>query len=122
MALHRTRSLVLGVVAAAVVAACGAAFIAPDVTPELVQIGQAQWADTTQASLQKGHDQFVASCGKPGGCHNLPTPGSRTVEQWRKIIIRMGKNAKLNDEQREGVLRFILAVRDLPPATAPAAQ
>ena len=103
---------------AAVVAACGPSFIAPEVTPELVQIGQSQVPTTTQASLEEGRELFVTHCHK---CHVLPTPKSRSVEKWHKIIIKMAKNAKLNDAQRETVLAFILAVRDLPaPAPTPA--
>jgi len=122
MTFRKTGSLVAGLSAAAILVACGAAFIAPDVSPDLVRIGQSKWPDATQASLQHGHDLFVASCGRGGFCHKLPTPKSRTVEQWNHIIIKMARNAKLEDEQRESVLRFILATRDLPPATPPTAN
>jgi len=121
MTTRKTWFLVLGIASAAIlVAACGAAFIAPDVSPDLVKIGQSRWADTTQESMQQGHDLFVASCGKGGFCHKLPTPKSRTEAQWPQILVKMGKNAKLDDAQRESVQRYILAVRDLPAAPAPA--
>jgi cytochrome c5 len=110
-------SLIIGAAAVAVLVACGAAFIAPDVSDDLVRIGQSKWPDASQASLQHGRDLFTASCGKGGFCHKLPTPKSRTVEQWNPIMVKMAKNAKLDDAQRESVLQFILAVRDLPPAT-----
>jgi hypothetical protein len=99
--------------------ACGPSFIAPDVTPDLVQIGQSQWTGTTQASLEEGRELFVTHCHR---CHVLPTPKSRTVEKWHKIIIKMAKKAKLDDAQRDTVLRFILAVRDLPAPAPTTAQ
>jgi hypothetical protein len=103
-------------VGAAVAAACGAAFVAPDVSPELVQIGQSQAAGTTQASLQEGHDLFLASCGKGGFCHKLPTPKSRTAERWPQILDKMAPKAGLTAAERDSVQRFILAVRELPAA------
>ena len=110
--------LVPGILAGILVVACGAAFTSPGDTDELVKIGQAKWPEASQSSLQEGHDLFVASCGKGGFCHKLVTPKSREAgtapHQWGEIIVRMGKKANLNDAQRESVLRFILAVRDLP--------
>jgi len=92
----------------------GAAFVAPAVSPDLVQIGQAQYADTTADTLQRGHDTFLASCGRGGFCHKLPTPKSRTPQQWPVILDRMAKKAGLDDAQKQDILRFVLAVRELP--------
>lgn len=119
--MNRRTGIVLALVALGmlVVAACGAAFVAPQVGPELVQIGQGQVPETTEASLQEGHDLFVASCGKGGFCHKLPTPKSRTVEQWPRILDKMAVKAGLSQAERVSVERFILAVRELPaPAAA----
>lgn len=100
-------------------AACGAAFVAPEVSPELVQIGQKRGPDATSATLERGRATFVASCGKGGFCHGLRSPKSRTEAQWPPIVERMAKKAGLGEAERQDVLRFILAVRDLPepPAT-----
>mgnify|MGYP000993630511 CR=1 FL=1 len=114
MASRRIRFGFAGIVAALLVAACGAAFVAPEVDGDLVAIGQARWPDTTQTSLQAGRDVFTASCGKGGLCHRLPTPRSRTEAQWGPIMDRMARKAQLDPDRRESVLRFILAVRDLP--------
>lgn len=97
--------------------ACGAAFIAPDVTPQLVEIAQGQQAGITQDDLQRGHDTFVASCGRGGFCHKLPTPKSRSAERWPGILDQMAVKANLHAGQKQDVLRFILAVRELPAET-----
>ena len=113
---RKTFFLVAGlVVVAGVIVACGPAFVAPQVSNELYDIARSKWPAATRESLYKGHDLFVASCGKGGFCHKLPTPGSRVVGQWHSIILRMAPKAQLNESQSEAVLHYILAVRDLPP-------
>lgn len=96
--------------------ACGPAFVPPAVSPELVDIGRAQWPDTTQESLQRGHDTFVASCGKGGFCHRLRDPHNYPAAELPNILDRMAKKADLNDAQKVDVLRFVLALEKVPPA------
>jgi hypothetical protein len=112
----------LASLAALALCACGAAFVAPPVTPQLVDVARSKWTDATPASLQRGHDTFVAGCGKGGFCHQLKSPQAFPAEKWPRIVERMGKKARLDAAQQQDVLRFVLAVRELPPpgpASAP---
>jgi hypothetical protein len=104
-------------IAAGVLLACGAAYIAPDVGPDLVRIAQGQDTGTTQEALQRGHDTFVANCDR---CHKLPAPTRKTPEQWPATLDVMANRAKLTEEQERDVLRFILAARELPKPSADA--
>ena len=77
--------------------ACGAAYIAPAVSPQLVDAGKAKWPDATLESLQRGRDTFVASCGKGGFCHGLRDPHAYPADKWPSIVERMAKKADLKD-------------------------
>jgi hypothetical protein len=113
-----TLTLTLALVLAA---ACGPPFQPPPVSPRLVALGQARWPDTTAASLARGRATFVASCGKGGFCHRLRDPRAYPAARWPRILEKMAKKARLDDSQREDVLRFLLSVRELsvaPPAPA----
>ena len=103
-----------GLVALALgVAACGAAFVTPDVTPELSAAYAEQNPDAQEGDLERGRELFMSSCGRGGFCHKLPTPASRSAEKWPGIMERMAQKAALNDAEEQDVLRFILAVRTL---------
>lgn len=103
-----------GLVAAAfILVACGAAYVTPDVTPELSAVYVEQNPDAQTGDLERGRELFMSSCGRGGFCHKLPTPASRSVEKWPGIMERMAEKAALNDAEERDVLRFILAVRSL---------
>ncbi len=97
-------------VLAGLLAACGPAFITPDVTPGLSAVYAEQNPDAQQGDLERGRELFMSSCDR---CHRLPAPASHSVEKWPGIMKRMGRNAALNDVEEQDVLRFILAVREL---------
>lgn len=98
-------------VLAGTVAACGAAFVTPDVTPELSTAYAAQYPDAQPGDLERGRELFTSSCGRGGFCHKLPTPASRSAEKWPGIMERMAEKAALNDAEERDVLRFILVLR-----------
>lgn len=103
-----------GLVALALVAvACGAAFVTPEVTPELSAVYAEQNPGAQEGDLERGRELFMTSCGRGGFCHKLPTPASRSAEKWPGIMERMAKRAALNDAEEQDVLRFVLAVRAL---------
>ncbi len=60
----------------------------------------------TQAQLDEGHTVWQASCGK---CHKLYTPDSRDFDKWERVLPRMVKRSKLNDEDAGKVRAYILS-------------
>lgn len=102
------RSLLLGL---CVLAACGYPKAGPvpgPVTPTAMASAQQRWPDATSTQLEAGHSLFAAKC---NGCHDYPDIDSVPDSRWPSTMKKMGKKAKLNDDETEAVLRFIQASR-----------
>lgn len=84
------------------------------VSPELVQQAQTRFPAATEASLEQGRELFVSRCKK---CHDLPDRRAYADDRWPKILDKMARKAKLDAEQHQLVLQFILAERALAPST-----
>jgi len=54
--------------------------------------------------LYESKNLFENSCNK---CHNLFSPNEFSKEQWRVILKRMQKEAKLDDSQISGIQDYI---------------
>jgi hypothetical protein len=67
-----------------------------------------RWSGATAASLAAGRDHFLAKC---NGCHGYPDPGAVAEERWPDVVERMAKKAGLGAEEKDGVLRYVLAWR-----------
>ena len=57
------------------------------------------------AELQQGHDLFMNSCYK---CHKLPKPGSRSNDDWKKVLVIMAPKAKLNASQSDLIYKYLV--------------
>jgi hypothetical protein len=80
----------------------------PPLSPEGVTWSSTRWPGTNASSLASGREHFVAKC---NGCHGYPDLASITEDRWPAIVERMANKAGLAAEQREAVLRFVLASR-----------
>jgi cytochrome c2 len=56
--------------------------------------------------LEQGKTIFTGNCAK---CHKLKEPGSRTPEQWNKVLKRMIPKAKLSDDDGMLVRAYLIA-------------
>lgn len=56
--------------------------------------------------LETGKTIFQSNCNK---CHKLKEPGSRTPEQWNKVLKRMIPKAKLSDNDGMLVRAYLIA-------------
>lgn len=54
--------------------------------------------------LAEGKMLFQNNCAK---CHNLKNPNKYTPEEWRPILMRMQKKAKISDEEREKIYHYV---------------
>lgn len=59
------------------------------------------------AELEEGKTIMEASCKR---CHKLYAAESHTPSQWNKILPRMNKRAKLNEEQAAKVRGYIMSI------------
>ncbi len=55
--------------------------------------------------LAEGKTLFENNCGK---CHKLFSPDDFTKEEWKPIVSRMQKKAKITDEQRDLVYNYLV--------------
>lgn len=74
-----------------------------------------RWPETDTTALQHGRDLYIRKC---SGCHNLYTPTSYTEQEWVKEVAAMQKKAKITDEQREIILRYLITAAAVPPEQA----
>lgn len=63
-------------------------------------------AQYSPQQLESGKTIFTGNCAK---CHKLKEPGSRTPEQWNKVLKRMIPKAKLSDEDGKLVRAYLIA-------------
>ena len=62
---------------------------------------------TTLAELNEGKTLYTDNCGK---CHGLKKPTSLNEEGWRKIVPPMAKKAKINAEQEDKILKYVVTM------------
>lgn len=53
-----------------------------------------------------GKQVYENNCAK---CHKLHEPSSRTAEQWKPIVDRMQKKARISDEDAASVYNYLTA-------------
>ena len=65
---------------------------------------EAQKAGTSLETLVKGRDMYIRKC---GSCHSLYLPEKLTAAQWLTSMEKMQKRSKINQEQKEMILKFL---------------
>jgi mono/diheme cytochrome c family protein len=114
----RCRLLALTLFAASFV---GCAFppagdLPPPVTAADADSAKARFPDSSESSLNAGHDLFASRC---NGCHRYPDIAKIDDARWPEILSRMGKKANLDNAQTHSVLSFVLVARSHSEATPP---
>ncbi|MFY7937756.1 MAG: cytochrome c, partial [Flavobacterium sp.] len=64
----------------------------------------AEKLEITAEVIAEGKNLYTTSC---ADCHSLYEKESFTAEQWKPIVIRMQKNTKLTDLQREKIYAYL---------------
>jgi hypothetical protein len=59
----------------------------------------------TKTDYPKGRNLYISKC---GGCHQLFDPNSYTKAEWEKIIVVMQEKSKINDQQKNDIIRWII--------------
>jgi cytochrome c5 len=88
-------------------AACGGSKSTTS-TPTPVQTKDVAVSETSTAMTdteRAGKVVYEANCAK---CHKLHEPKSFSAEEWKPIVLRMQKKAKISDEQREMVYAYLV--------------
>lgn len=67
--------------------------------------GHELWPDLRLEDLSKGRALYRENC---AGCHALHLPAEFHAEKWRNTMERMQRKAKINDDTRDGILKYVL--------------
>ena len=62
----------------------------------------------THTNYPEGRDLYMSKC---GGCHQLFDPNSYTKADWDKIMVAMQEKSKIDDEQRNEILNWIIETK-----------
>lgn len=73
-----------------------------------------EFPGATLASLNEGKMHFEANCNK---CHGLKKPASRTEAEWREIMPRMAKKAKIDANIENLILQYVVTMGPLTVTT-----
>jgi cytochrome c5 len=97
-------SVLIGLVIVSVVFACAPKKVV--VTEEITVVKEiaAEKLEITAEVIAEGKNLYTTSC---ADCHSLYEKESFTAEQWKPIVIRMQKNTKLTDLQREKIYAYL---------------
>ncbi len=80
----------------------------PPVSEQAAAHAAAVWPGVTPERLAAGHDLFLARC---NSCHDYPDLTAIPEENVPRIVERMAHKARLNPDQQDEVLKFVLASR-----------
>lgn len=86
---------------------------APEVDAAMVARAQASDAKVDAARLTHGREMLMTRCTE---CHKRPGPESEDADDWPSVAERMGKKAKMEPDDRQAMLAYLLAARAPEPA------
>lgn len=97
-------SVLIGFVVLSVVLGCAPKKVL--VTEEIPTVKEivAEKFEITAEVIAEGKNLYTTSC---ADCHSLYEKDSFSAEQWKPIVIRMQKNTKLTDLQREKIYAYL---------------
>jgi len=79
-----------------------------DVTSAQVDAAKVRFPDATIDALKKGHDLYYGTC---TNCHGAKKITSFSAEELPGIINHMAKKAKISDEEKDAVLKYVIGVK-----------
>jgi len=97
-------SILIGFVVLSVVVGCAPKKVV--VIEEIPTVKEivAEKFEITAEVIAEGKNLYTTSC---ADCHSLYEKESFTAEQWKPIVLRMQKNTKLTDLQREKIYAYL---------------
>ena len=97
-------SVLIGLVVLSVIYGCAPKKVV--ITEEFPPVKEvtAEKFEITAEVIAEGKNLYTTSC---ADCHSLYEKESFTAEQWKPIVIRMQKNTKLTDLQREKIYAYL---------------
>ena len=82
---------------------------APDINVLQLEAAKTKYPDATAEALKKGNEIYF---GQPcTGCHSAKKITNFSAEELPGIIDHMAKKAKISDEEKDAVLKYVMGVR-----------
>ena len=97
-------SVLIGLVVVSVVLGCAPKNVVVTEEVPVVKEIAAEKLEITAEVIAEGKNLYTTSC---ADCHSLYEKDSFTAEQWKPIVLRMQKNTKLTDLQREKIYAYL---------------
>ena len=97
-------SVFIGLVVVSVVVGCAPKKVMVTEEVPVVKEIAAEKLEITAEVIAEGKNLYTTSC---ADCHSLYEKESFTAEQWKPIVLRMQKNTKLSDLQREKIYTYL---------------
>ena len=94
----KTENLGIVLICSILIYGCSAALKVP--TP-----ADALKTGTPISTLSKGREMYIGHC---ASCHNLYLPEKYTAAQWKTEVNVMQKKAKINDDQKAMILKYLI--------------
>lgn len=78
--------------------------------PTQVQLGaiQPKYKNVTMEVLTSGHALYIGTCTK---CHGAEPITKYAEGEWMKIIDRMARKAKLSEDEKDQVTKYVMSVK-----------
>jgi hypothetical protein len=86
----------------------------PHAEPRDVEVARQRWPEVSLAQLEEGRDTYVRRC---AGCHSLVLPQKLAPDAWPKAVAKMGERAKIDEAERQQILRFVMTLAERPPSS-----
>jgi len=96
-------SVLIGLVFLSVILGCAPKKVVVTEAQVVKEIA-AEKLEITAEVIAEGKNLYTTSC---ADCHSLYEKESFTAEQWKPIVLRMQKNTKLSDLQREKIYAYL---------------
>lgn len=77
---------------------------------------QAQYKEVTLEKLNEGH--VIYTQGACINCHGAKNIYKRGEANWKEIIDDMARKAKISEEQKDAVYKYVLAIKAVQPKEA----
>lgn len=97
-------------IALLVLSACAA--MLPQVSPMQAEWAAHQWPGMDAAQLEEARALYAARC---SGCHNVILPKENSIEEWDVMLNKMAPKAKINEQEKETIRRYIVSAIAVPP-------
>lgn len=111
--------IVLACLAGGIIYSCKAKKETSSAGPDPLKPGDAEvvaiktkYPDATAEQLANGYSIYTGAC---TNCHGKKNLYSRTEEEWTKAIARMAPKAKITDEQKDHLTKYVFAMKASHP-------